>query len=165
MKNPSPKFFLIMGVSGSGKSVVGRLLAQKLGWDFFDADDFHPPANIAKMASGLPLDDVDRIPWLGSLRGLVSFCLESNRPGILSCSALKESYRRYLIADNPAVRVIYLKGGFDLILSRMAARAEHFMKPKMLESQFDALEEPVDALIINIELSIDEIVEKIIAHE
>lgn len=150
-----------MGVAGSGKTAVGKSLAKFLGWNFFDADDFHPPANIAKMAGGIPLDDSDRAPWLDSLHDLISSSLTANRPAILACSALKERYRQRLLEGNPGVKIVYLKGSYDLIWSRMEKRSDHYMKPQMLKSQFDALEEPTDALTVDIALSVDEIVGKI----
>src|SRR5688572_27463455 len=97
------RFFIIMGVSGCGKTNVGQALAQHLGWDFHDADDFHPPANIAKMAEGTPLDDSDRAPWLAALHDLISSGLKKNQPGVLACSALKERYRQQLLKDNANV--------------------------------------------------------------
>lgn len=158
------RFFIIMGVSGCGKSTIGRAVAKKLGWDFYDADDFHPPQNVAKMDSGIPLNDEDRAPWLESLHNLISSGLEENRPGVLACSALKERYRQQLLAgnENQGLQIVYLKGSYDLIRSRMSARAGHYMKPEMLRSQFDALEEPRDALIIDIELPPDEIVAQVV---
>ena len=158
------RFFIVMGVSGCGKSVVGKALAQSLGWDFFDADDFHPPANVAKMASGIPLDDSDRAPWLNALHDLISSSLRADHPAVLACSALKEIYRQRLMDGNNGVRLVYLKGSYDLIWSRMIARAGHFMKPSMLQSQFNTLEEPADAIIVDIALSVEEIVKKILAE-
>ncbi|MFZ5821432.1 MAG: gluconokinase [Chloroflexota bacterium] len=152
------RFFILMGVSGCGKTSVGRLLAERLGWNFYDADDFHPPANIAKMAAGIPLDDDDRLPWLSSLHDLISACRVENRPGVLACSALKERYRQILLDGNPNVQIVHLKGSFDLIQSRMMTRAGHYMKPSMLQSQFDALEAPVDALTLDISMPMDEMV-------
>lgn len=157
-------FFIVMGVSGSGKTNVGQSLAQHLGWDFYDADDFHPPANIAKMAEGIPLDDSDRAPWLAALHDLISSSLEQNRPSVLACSALKERYRQQLMKDNADVQLVYLKGSYDLIWSRMSARKDHYMKPHMLQSQFEALEEPQNALVIEITESVDEIVQEIMEH-
>lgn len=159
------RFFLIMGVSGSGKTTVGKALAQKLGWDFFDADDFHPPANIAKMANGIPLDDSDRIPWLDALHELISSRLKADRPAVLACSALKEHYRQRLLKGNEGVQIIYLKGSYELILSRMSARKEHYMKPHMLKSQFETLEEPKNVPAIDISMSIDDIVQEILKLE
>ena len=158
------RFFIVMGVSGCGKSSVGKFLAQTLGWDFYDADDFHPPANVAKMANGIPLDDSDRAPWLATLHDLISSSLNADKPGVLACSALKERYRQRLMDGNEGVQLIYLKGSYDLIWSRMERRAGHYMKPHMLKSQFDALEEPMNALTIDIAMSLDEIVQAILKN-
>ena len=156
------RFFIVMGVSGCGKSSVGKSLARALGWDFYDADDFHPPENVAKMAAGIPLDDSDRAPWLASLNELISSSLKADHPGVLACSALKERYRQQLMNGNDGVQIVYLKGSYDLIWSRMEERADHYMKPQMLKSQFDALEEPTNALTIDISMPLDDIVQKII---
>lgn len=156
-----PRFFIIMGVSGSGKTVVGRSLSATLGWDFYDADDFHPPANIAKMANGIPLNDEDRVPWLTSLHKIISSSLKENHPAVLACSALKERYRQNLLAGHRDVKIVYLKGSFELIQSRMASRMQHYMKPGMLQSQFDALEEPQNVQTIDISHSVEEIVDLI----
>lgn len=158
------RFLIVMGVSGCGKTTVGKALASHLGWDFYDGDDFHPPENIAKMASGIPLDDSDRAPWLKALHDLISASLKADRPGILACSALKEAYRRRLLDGNEDVQIIYLKGSYDLIWSRMSARKEHYMKPHMLQSQFEALEEPTNALTIDISMSVGEIVQEILKY-
>ena len=158
------RFFIIMGVSGCGKTNVGHSLAHQLGWDFYDADDFHPPENVAKMAAGTPLDDSDRAPWLAALHDLISSSLKQNRPGVLACSALKERYRQQLLKDNPNVQLVYLKGSYDLIWSRMSARKDHYMKSHMLQSQFEALEEPQNALVIEITRSVDEIVQEIMEY-
>lgn len=158
------RFFIVMGVSGCGKSSVGKSLADHLGWDFFDADDFHPPENVAKMANGIPLDDSDRAPWLASLNELISSSLKADRPGVLACSALKERYRQRLMDDNEDVQLVYLKGSYNLIWSRMETRTNHYMKPHMLQSQFDALEEPTNALDIDITISIDDIVQEILKY-
>ena len=156
------RFMIVMGVSGSGKTSVGRSLAEYLGWDFYDADDFHPPQNIAKMANGIPLDDTDRRPWLAALHDLIGSCLKEDRPGVLACSALKERYRQQLMDSNEGVQIIYLKGSYELIWSRMEKRNDHYMKPDMLKSQFDALEEPVTALTINISMPVEDIVQAIL---
>ena len=157
------RFFIVMGVSGCGKTSVGMALAQSLGWDFYDADNFHPPANVAKMASGIPLDDSDRAPWLAALHDLISSSLKADNPGVLACSALKERYRQQLMDDNDGVQIVYLKGSYDLIWSRMEKRTDHYMKPYMLKSQFDALEEPTNALTVEISMSVDDIVQEIIS--
>jgi len=158
------RFFIVMGVSGCGKSSVGKALAENLEWDFYDADDFHPPANIAKMASGIPLDDSDRAPWLAALHELISSSLKADSPGVLACSALKERYRQQLMEGNDGVQLVYLKGSYDLIWSRMIARKEHYMKPHMLQSQFATLEEPTNALTIDISMSLDDIVREILDY-
>ena len=158
-----PCFLIVMGVSGSGKTAVGKALAAELGWEFYDADDFHPPENIAKMERGIPLNDDDRSPWLAVLHDLIASCLKASLPGVLACSALKESYRQMLLAGNPAVQIVYLKGSYDLILSRMSIRSGHYMKPALLQSQFAALEEPRNALTVDITLPVDKIVEKILS--
>ena len=155
-------FVIVMGVSGSGKTSVGRSLAKQLGWNFYDADDFHPPENIAKMAKGIALDDSDRAPWLASLHDLICSSLKEGQPGVLACSALKRSYRQQLLDGNEGVQIIYLKGSYDLIWSRMAKRSDHYMKPHMLQSQFDALEEPVTALTTDISMSVEDIVQGIL---
>ena len=158
------RFLIVMGVAGSGKTSVGRSLAEGLGWDFYDADDFHPPQNIAKMASGIPLDDSDRAPWLASLHDLIRASLKANRPGVLACSALKEHYRQQLRDGTEGVQLSYLKGSYDLIWSRMQKRTAHYMKPHMLKSQFEALEEPLNALTLDISSSVEELVGEIISR-
>lgn len=158
------RFFIVMGVSGCGKSSVGKSLAQTLGWDFYDADDFHPPANVAKMASGIPLDDSDRAPWLAALHDLISSSLEADKPGVLACSALKERYRQQLMDGNEDVQIVYLQGSYELIWSRMEKRTDHYMKPHMLKSQFETLEEPMKALTMDVSMSVDAIVQEIMKH-
>lgn len=156
------RFFMVMGVSGSGKTRVGKSLAEYLGWDFYDADDFHPPENVSKMAAGIPLSDSDRAPWLAALHELISSSLMQDQPGVLACSALKQQYRQQLLEGNADVQIIYLKGSYELIWSRMSTRKDHYMKPHMLQSQFDVLEEPTSALIIDISLPADDIVQEIL---
>ena len=151
---------VLMGVAGSGKTTVGRLLADELGWKFYDADDFHPPANVEKMSRGVPLDDDDRRPWLEVLRDLVRDSHARGESAILACSALKESYRRLLLADE-STRLVYLKGDYDTIKGRVENRRGHYMKPEMLDSQFADLEEPERETHIDASLSPDEIVEEI----
>ena len=157
-----PRFFIVMGVSGSGKSSVGKALAKRLGWDFYDADDFHPPENVVKMANGSALNDSDRAPWLAALHDLISSSLKADRPGVLACSALKERYRQQLVEGNEGVQIVYLKGSYDLIWSRMEKRTDHYMKPHMLKSQFEALEEPTNAIVMDISQSVAEIVQEIL---
>ena len=132
---------VLMGVAASGKTTVGRMLAEDLGWTFYDADDFHPRANVEKMSRGVPLDDEDRRPWLETLRELIKECLSLERDAVLACSALKGSYREILLIDE-RVRLAYLDAERELIRERLNERSDHFMKARMLDSQFAALEEP-----------------------
>ena len=155
--------YLIMGVSGSGKTTIGQALSQKLGCTFYDADDFHPPENIAKMSQGIPLNDSDRLPWLKAIKLLINQHQEENKNAVITCSALKQSYR-YLLQENTTdIIFIYLQGSYETILKRLQNRSKHFMKENMLISQFKTLEEPENAVIIDINLSVEEIVEEIIA--
>jgi carbohydrate kinase (thermoresistant glucokinase family) len=133
---------VLMGVSGSGKSTIGTRLGHKLGWTFRDADSFHPPANIAKMSSGIALQDADRWPWLTAIAAWIDERLARREPGIVSCSALKRVYRRHIIGERRGVQLVYLKGDIDLIEKRLGGRKNHFMPAALLRSQFDALEEP-----------------------
>jgi gluconokinase len=159
-----PRFVIVMGVAASGKTTVGESLAKRLGWRFHDADGFHPAENVAKMANGIPLTDSDRAPWLAALHALISASLKENRPAVLACSALKESYRQRLLEGNEGVLIVYLKGSYELIWSRIASRKDHYMKPNMLKSQFEALEEPTNALTLDVSLPVDQIVEGILEH-
>jgi gluconokinase len=151
-----------MGVSGCGKTTVGKALAAKLGWYFYDADDYHTPEGIAKMSSGTPLNDDDRAPWLASLHTLISTCLKENKHGVLACSALKECYRQKLLVGNQGVLLVYLKGDYDLIWARMIERSGHYMKPELLKSQYEVLEEPMHGLVVDVSLAVDEIVARIL---
>jgi gluconokinase len=150
-----------MGVAGSGKTTVGEKLAAQLGWQFRDADAFHPAANIAKMATGVPLTDDDRLPWLQAIRAYLDDCAARGERSVVTCSALRESYRRVLLAGRSDIRLVFLAGNFDLILGRVAHRVGHFMKADMLESQFAALEAPQNALTIDVAQSPDAIVAEI----
>ncbi len=144
---------ILMGVSGSGKTTIGTALVARLGppWRFDDGDDFHPRANIEKMSHGIPLDDADRAPWLAALRAHLKACAARGENVVLACSALKEGYRAELTGAEHSARFVYLKGSFDLLLSRLQARQHHYMKAAMLRSQFEALEEPGpdEALIVD----------------
>lgn len=150
-----------MGVAGSGKTTVGILLANTLGWRFNDADDFHPPANLAKMAAGHPLDDTDRAPWLQAIRSHIDTCLSSDVSAVVTCSALKQRYRDLILVDPARVKFVYLKGSPTLLSQRIAGRQGHFMKPQMLESQLATLEEPRDALQVDITETPEQIVAQI----
>jgi gluconokinase len=154
---------VLMGVTGSGKTTVGKLLAAELGWTYYDADDFHSPANVEKMKLGVALDDADRRPWLETLRKLIHDCLERSENCILACSALKSSYRDYLLLSDE-VRLVYLRGSYDLIQQRLSDRRDHYMNPKLLRSQFEILEEPQGELAIDVSLPAGEIVKTIRGH-
>ena len=149
-----------MGVAGSGKSLIGAALAKELGSRFADADAFHPAANIEKMSRGIPLTDEDRAPWLDAMHQAIARWSAAGENVVLACSALKLNYRERLIAGQD-VRIVYLKGNFDLIHSRLATRAAHFMKPEMLASQFADLEEPEGAIVVDVSRSPEEIVAEI----
>jgi gluconokinase len=139
-----------MGVCGSGKTTIGEILSEWLGWDFHDADGYHSEANKKKMNAGIPLTDEDRRSWLSALRDLIQAHLRKGQPMILACSALKESYRDLMSGGSPEVRFVYLRGSRALIAERLDARKGHYMNPGLLDSQFAALEEPRDALIVDI---------------
>ena len=154
---------LLMGAAGSGKSTVGMLLASELSWEFADGDDFHPPANIAKMSHGVPLTDEDRFPWLKSIRDAMRRWEAQGKNAVIACSALKRSYRELLgIGPNEKnVKLVYLKGSYDLLLERLHSRKGHYMKEQMLTSQLADLEEPTDALAIDVSKSPEQIVSEI----
>lgn len=158
------QIIFIMGVSGSGKTTIGQLLAQELGLPFFDADDFHPMENVEKMKEGNPLNDEDRAPWLDNLNQLATEQLEQ-KGGIITCSALKEKYRIRLedgLSESP--KWIFLNGDFEMILKRMNQREGHYMPASLLQSQFDALEIPANAFEIDIALQPAAIVENILSR-
>jgi len=152
---------ILMGVSGSGKTTIGSLLAQDLGWPFYDGDDFHPQANIDKMRQGVPLIDADRDSWLTALRHHIDILLDNRQSAVLACSALKQAYRDRLGGDRPAVRFIYLKGDYALIRQRLQKRQGHFMPADLLKSQFATLEVPEDVLAIDISRTPEVIVNSI----
>lgn len=140
---PGVAAIVVMGVSGAGKSTVGRLIAARLDCPFRDADSFHPRANIEKMSRGEPLTDADRWPWLDAIAAWIAEHRAAGTTCVVTCSALKRVYRDIVTDKQRAdVRLVYLKGGFDLIAARLAARTDHFMPPALLKSQFDTLEEP-----------------------
>lgn len=154
---------VLMGVTGSGKTTVGHALAKRTGWSFADADDFHSPANRAKMHSGIPLTDADREPWLESLHEQIQDWLQHGQNAVLACSALRESYRNALVAGTPkgAVCFVYLHGPAAVIHDRLEARRGHYMPPALLGSQLAALEPPADGIPISIAQSVPAIVEQI----
>lgn len=152
----SIKTIILMGVTGSGKTTLGRLLAERLGWQFFDGDDYHPPENIRKMAAGIPLTDENRFEWLQVLAGLIGDVLDEGKSAVLACSALKQRYRDILNVDPRLVRFVYLKGSPKLIRFRVQQRSGHYMKAGMVESQFAALEEPDHALTLDIQRTPEE---------
>ena len=153
---------ILFGVSGAGKTTLGRLLAAGLGWRFSDADDFHPAANIEKMRRNIPLTDADRLPWLEQLRASIGHWIDNQENAVLACSALKESYRRFLRTDSNEVKLVYLKGDYALLRERLKSRHGHFMSAALLKSQFAALEEPRgNAIVIEVDRSPPEIIKEI----
>ncbi len=168
IKAPSamPSVLVVMGVSGSGKSTIGSQLAIQLHWDFEDGDWFHPARNIEKMHSGIPLTDADRVPWLIAIADFIDRTRSAGAHAVVACSALKQRYRTVIVGNRPDVRLIYLKGDMALIGRRIAARHEHFMPQSLLESQFEALEEPGPdelAIVASIEPHPREIVAHVLA--
>ncbi len=150
---------VIMGVSGSGKSTVGKLLARELGWTFVEADDYHSAANIEKMRRGIPLDDQDRRPWLDAVRHRLEEANQHRENVVLACSALKHAYQHYLAQFAPeSVHYVYLVGSEELIRQRLAERTGHFMNPALLHSQFETLEPPEGAVRVDVTLSPEAIV-------
>lgn len=161
----SPPVLVVMGVSGAGKTTVAKELAARLAWPFEEGDRLHPETNIAKLKAGIPLTDEDRRPWLSAVASWIDWQRARNQPGIITCSALKRSYRRIVIGDRAEVRLVYLRGTRDLVAGRLAKRREHFMSPKLLLSQFDTLEEPTPdeaALTVDIGPSAGRLAEEII---
>jgi gluconokinase len=154
---------IIMGVSGCGKSTVGSLVAERLGWSFIEGDEYHPAANVEKMRSGIPLTDADRAGWLSSLASVIDGYSRRGESAVVSCSALKATYRERLRVS-PEVRFVYLRGDYATIEGRMRARTGHFMKAGMLESQFATLEEPADALTVDIGPAPEDIATSVIAR-
>jgi gluconokinase len=140
---------IVMGVTGCGKTTVGAMLAEGCGWEFHDADDFHPAVNVAKMKSGAPLTDDDRWPWLERLNALILDSEQRRKSLVLACSALKQVYRKRLARSCSTVRFVFLDGEMELIRARLAARQGHYMNPKLLDSQFAILERPEDGLLLD----------------
>ncbi|MGB9382910.1 MAG: gluconokinase [Candidatus Binatus sp.] len=154
---------IVMGVTGAGKTTIGRALAAALGWEFHDGDDLHSEANKLKMRSGIALDDADRAPWLAAIRRLIEAMLSQGRDSVVACSALKQSYRDEIVVDPKAVKIVYLKGSKEMIAERLRNRGAHFMDPDLLQSQFDTLEEPRDAIVVDIAAAPEAIVNEIVA--
>ena len=157
----APVIVVVMGVTGSGKTTIGVLLARRLGWEFVDADSFHSAANVEKMRQGIALDDADREPWLRSLHEAMEGWAAEHKSMVLACSALKRSYRDELFLGGET-RFVYLKGSYDLISKRLRQRHGHFASETILASQFAALEEPDDAITVDIDHSQEEIVGEIV---
>ena len=149
---------LVMGVAGAGKSAIGEPLARALGWRFLDADDYHPPENVAKMKAGVPLQDADRWPWLARLNKV----LREEKNAVLACSALKESYRERLAQGIPDFKVVYLHGSPALIRARLESRQHRYMPATLLDSQLAALEPPARAIAIDVAAPLDECVAAIL---
>jgi gluconokinase len=158
-----PRAVLVMGVSGSGKSTVGKALADRMDWTFADADDYHPPANREKMSRGEPLTDEDRQPWLEKLHDLITEHALKQKTIVLACSALKEKYREILVGDLEGVTLVFLRGDAELIAERMRHR-EHFMPVSLLETQLATLEPPTDAIIVDIAQPLETMLEQVIAQ-
>jgi gluconokinase len=151
---------IVMGTTGSGKTTIGSLLAKSMGWEFVDADDFHPPSNVEKMKHGIPLTDADREPWLKALHDKIVEWTAEKRSVVLACSALRQSYRDELRASSD-VKFVYLKGSYQLFSERVRARKGHFAKQDLLASQFATLEEPTDAVIVDAAASPEQIVSEV----
>ncbi|WP_030169549.1 gluconokinase [Spirillospora albida] len=161
----APEIVLVAGVSGSGKTTVGRLLAHRLGWDYAEADDFHSPANVAKMRAGTPLTDADRGPWLDAIAAWADDRLATGRPGVVTCSALKRAYRARLTHGRDGIRIVLLDGDPELLAARIQARSGHFFDPALLESQLATLEPPApgeDVLTVSVAGTPDEITDRIL---
>jgi gluconokinase len=152
---------VLMGVTGSGKTTVGKVLATELGWRFYDADDYHPPKNIEKMRRGIPLTDEDRKPWLQTLAGPIDSARDRGENVVLSCSALKHAYQEYLRHHLDVVHYVCLCASEELIQKRLAARKGHFMNPGLLDSQFEILEPPEDAIRVDVNGTPEEIASEI----
>ena len=167
-KTPSPAVtaLIFMGVSGSGKSTIAAEVAKHLGWPMIEGDDLHPPANIAKMSQGIPLNDDDRKPWLEAIAARIDSWRQSGTRGIVTCSSLKHAYRDILRSGHADVRFVYLEGSYELLLDRMQHRQRHFMPASLLKSQFDTLEPPgpEEAIAVSINQPEEAIVDDVLAQ-
>ncbi|MFP4364465.1 MAG: gluconokinase [Spirochaetia bacterium] len=153
---------IVMGVSGTGKTTIGKALAKKLDADFYDADDYHPKENKEKMASRKPLNDEDRKPWLRRLSRLIKNHLETNTTMVLACSALKKKYRNTLHASDPQVTLIFLTADYEVLKSRLQNRDSHFFPAELINSQLETLEKPEDALEIDVSACRETVLENIV---
>ncbi|MCR9070216.1 MAG: gluconokinase [Alphaproteobacteria bacterium] len=160
-----PRVVVMMGVSGVGKTTIGTLLAERLGWGYAEGDSYHPPANVAKMRAGTPLDDSDRQPWLAAIAADIDRWRATGQGMVVACSALKRSYREVLIGDRPDVRLVRLAGDETLIRARMEKRTDHYMPPSLLASQLATLQPPgedEEAITVTVTSSPQECVEQIL---
>jgi carbohydrate kinase (thermoresistant glucokinase family) len=163
-RSDHPAVAVVMGISGAGKTTIGRRLAMRLGWKFVDGDTLHPPGNVAKMKGGKPLTDADRAPWLIAVAEIIDGWRGRGEQGVISCSALKRAYRRQIVGDRCDVRLVYLQGSRELIAERLAARQGHFMPAGLLDSQLATLEPPgpdEDPISVGVDRPVEEIVERI----
>jgi carbohydrate kinase (thermoresistant glucokinase family) len=157
-----PRVLVLIGPMGCGKTTIGKLLSRKLGWPFYDGDDFHPPQNVEKMRQGIPLDDNDRMPWLKALRSEIKTWLNTGQRALLACSALKQQYRDILGIDQKQVISVYLKGSFDLLQERIGTRQHPYMNKQLLQSQIEALQAPEGGLTVDISHSPEKIARTIV---
>ena len=153
---------IVMGISGTGKSTLGRALAKHLSWEFIEGDDYHPQINIEKMRNGTPLTDIDRWPWLDAMHQAIADSQQQKQSAVVTCSALKLSYRERLVQSLTGIEFVYLCGDPEMILARMAQRENHFMPAGLLDSQIAAMEPPEDAIFIPIDLGTDEQVDAVV---
>ncbi len=151
-----------MGVSGAGKTAVGERLAAHMGWPFVDGDDLHPAGNVEKMTAGVPLTDEDRLPWLKSVRDAISKHAGAGRSAVVACSALKEEYREVLLEGQTGTKLVYLRGTQAVLARRLRERRGHFFDPNLLPSQLETLEEPRDALVVDVDGELDAVVEAVL---
>jgi gluconokinase len=151
-----------MGVSGAGKTAVGELLAERLGWSFMDADDLHSAGNVRKMTAGVPLTDEDRLPWLLSVRGVMDEHADSGRSAVVACSALKREYRKLLLTDRADTRFVYLRATPAVLERRLRERRDHFFDPNLLASQLESFEEPVDAVVVDADGELEAVVDAVV---